>query len=112
MITFFLYTNIVCGPTKASSITKNIIMHWSSFCLGFVCGLMGSIVIMDYEVSLKKKCSTMRRDLRLCLSQLEAIENYFSLNQDGQLNVHGRRGFLTFANGEYLGHTSYASLEI
>lgn len=85
-------------------------MPWVQFCVGFVCGLMGSLLVMDYEVSLSKKCKAMRRDLRHVLSQLEAMENYFCLNGNGELRVHGRRGFLTFLNGEYLGHTEYANL--
>jgi hypothetical protein len=79
------------------------------FCLGFVCGVMGSLLFMDYEVSLKQKCNALRRDLRTCLNQLEAIENYFSEDLDGELQVHGRRGFLTFLNGEYIGHTQYTA---
>ena len=65
---------------------------------------------MDYEVLLKQKCNALRRDLRICLNQLEAIENYFSGNRDGELQVHGRRGFLTFLDGEYISHTEYTAL--
>ena len=65
---------------------------------------------MNYEISLKNKCNALRRDLRRCLSQLESIEKYFSQDQAGELRLHGRNGFLTFLNGEYIGHTQYIDL--
>jgi hypothetical protein len=76
-------------------------------CTGFVVGVMATLALVDPCLVLRQRCRIMRSEIRHCLSQLEAMENYFNGEEQQELRVHCRTGFLTFSGGECVGFMRY-----
>jgi hypothetical protein len=80
---------------------------FAQLCTGFVVGVMATLALVDPDLVLRQRCSIMRSEIRHCLGQFEAMENYFVGGDTGELRVHCRTGFLTFSGGEWVGFMRY-----